>query len=43
MTVTGQIKILNKKIMQNKTQYDLHRKAAKKSALPSDNLDKMII
>ena len=43
MKVTGQIKILNQKIMQNKTQYDLDRKAAKKSALPSDNLDKMII
>ena len=40
MTITDQIKILNKKIMQNQTQYDLGRIAAKKSALSSDNLDK---
>ena len=29
MTVTDQIKILDKKIMQNKTQYDLDRKLRK--------------
>ena len=40
MTITGQIKILNKKIMQNEAQYDLDRKAAKISALPSNNLNK---
>ena len=40
MTVTDQIKILNRKIMQNEAQYDLHRKAAKISALSSNNLDK---
>ena len=33
MTVTDQIKILCWKIMQNETQYDLDRKAAKMSAL----------
>ena len=40
MTVTDQIKILDKKIMQNQAQYDLDRKAAKISALSSNNLDK---
>ena len=40
MTVTDQIKILNRKIMQNEAQYDLDRKAARISALPSNNLDK---
>ena len=40
MAVTDQIKILNKKIIQNKAQYDLDRKAAKISALSSNNLDK---
>ena len=40
MTVTDQIKILNKKIMQNEAQYDLDRKAAKISELSSNNLDK---
>ena len=40
MTITGQIRILNKKIMQNEAQYDLEGKAAKISALSSDNLDK---
>ena len=29
MTVTDQIKFLNRKIMQNEAQYDLVRKAAK--------------
>ena len=40
MTITNQIKILNRKIMQNEEQYDLDRKAAKISALSSNNLDK---
>ena len=40
MTVTDQIKIVNRKIMQNKAQYDLDREAAKISALSSNNLDK---
>ena len=40
MTVTDQIKILNRKIKQNESQYDLDRKAAKISALSSKNLDK---
>ena len=40
MTVTDQIKILIRKIKQNESQYDLDRKAAEKSALPSNNLDK---
>ena len=40
MTVTDQIKIAHRKIMQNKAQYDLDRKAAKISALSSNNLDK---
>ena len=29
MTITDQIKILDKKIMQNEAQYDLDRKAPK--------------
>ena len=40
MTIADQIKILNKKIMQNEAQYDLDRKAAKISALSFNNLDK---
>ena len=40
MTITDQIKILDKKIMENEAQYDLDRKAAKISALLSTNLDK---
>ena len=40
MTVTDQIKILHRKIIQNEVQYDLNRKAAKISALSSNNLDK---
>ena len=40
MTVTDQIKILNRKIKQNEAQYDSDRKAAKISALSSNNLDK---
>ena len=40
MTITDQIKILDKKIVQNEAQYYLDRKAAKISALSSSNLDK---
>ena len=40
MTVTDQIKLLDRKIMQNEAQYDLDRKAAKISALSSNILDK---
>ena len=40
MTITDQIKILNRKIMQSEAQSDLSRKAAKISALSSNNLDK---
>ena len=40
MTVTDQIKILNRKIVQNESQYDLDRKAAEISALSSKNLGK---
>ena len=40
MTVTDQIKVLNRKIMQNEAQYDLDREAAKIFALSSNNLDK---
>ena len=40
MTVTDQIKILNRKIMQNESQYDLDKKSAEISALSSRNLDK---
>ena len=40
MTITDQIKILNRKIKQNEAQYDLDKGAAKISALSSKNLDK---
>ena len=40
MTVADQIKILDRKIMQNEAQYRLDRKAAKISALSSHNLGK---
>ena len=40
MTVTDQIKIINRKIKQNESQYDLDRKAAEISAFSSENLDK---
>ena len=40
MTITDQIKILNKKILQNEAQYDIDRKAAKISALSANNLGK---
>ena len=39
MTVTDQIKILDRKIKQNEAQYDLDRKAAKISALSSRSLN----
>ena len=39
MTITDQIKTLNKSILQNEAQYDLERKAAKISALPSNTLE----
>ena len=40
MTITDQIKILNRKIMQNEAQYNLDRKAVKISALSANNLDR---
>ena len=40
MTVSDKIKILDRKIMQNETQYDLDRRAAKIPALFSNNLAK---
>ena len=40
MTVTDQIKVLNRKIKQNGAEYGLDREAAKISALSSNNLDK---
>ena len=40
MAVTYQIKILDRKIMLNEVQYDLDRKAARISAMSSNNLDK---
>ena len=40
MTINDQIKILNRKIMQNVAQYDLDRKATKISALSLKNLGK---
>ena len=40
MTVTDQIKIFDRKIRQNESQYNLDREAAKISAFSSNNLDK---
>ena len=40
MTVTDQIKILDRKIKQNESQYDFGREAAKIFALSSNNLEK---
>ena len=40
MAITDQIKILNKKIKQNESQYDVDIKAAEIFALSSKNLDK---
>ena len=39
-TVTDQIKIIDRKVIQNEAQHDLDRKAAKISALSSNNLNK---
>ena len=39
MTLTDQIKILNRKIKQNESQYYLDRKAAKISALSSNKYE----
>ena len=43
MTVTDQIKILDRKIKQNEAQYNLDREAAKISAFSSNNLTNMNI
>ena len=40
MSVTDQIRILDREIMQNEAQYDLDRKATKIYELSSNNLDK---
>ena len=40
MTITDQIKILDRKIIKNEAQHNLDRKAAKISTLSSNNLDK---
>ena len=40
MIITNQIRILDKKNLQNEAQYDLDREAAKIFALSSNNLDK---
>ena len=40
MEITDQIKILNRKIMQNEAQYDLERKATKLSAVSFNNFKK---
>ena len=40
MTVKDQLKILDHKVRQNQTDYDLYRKNAKISALSSSKLDK---
>ena len=41
MTITDQIKILDRKIQQNEAQYDLDKKAAAISTGSSKNLDKV--
>ena len=43
MTVADQIKVLDRKIMQNEAQYDLDRKVAKISALSTITLKNMNI
>ena len=40
MTVKGQIKILDRKIKQNKADYDFYRQNAEISALSSGDLNK---
>ena len=42
MAITDRIKILDRKVMQNEAQYDFYRKAAKISALSSNNLEKFV-
>ena len=41
MTITDQIKILDKKMLQNEAQYDLDKKAAIISTRSSKNLDEV--
>ena len=41
MTITDQIKLLDKKILQNEAQYNLDKKAAIMSTWSSNNLDKV--
>ena len=40
MTAADWVKILEKKVMQNEAQYNLDKKAAKISELPSNKFDK---
>ena len=40
MRITDQIKVLNRKIIQNEAQYNLDKKATKRSPFSSNNLDK---
>ena len=40
MSISDKIKTINKKIEQNKAQYNLDRQTAKISALSSENLSK---
>ena len=40
ITITDQIKILNRKVIQNEAQYDLDKKAGKIPPLSSNNLNK---
>ena len=40
MSISDKIKTINRKIEQNKTQYNLDRQTAKISALSSGNLSK---
>ena len=40
MIATDQVKILDRKIMENETHFDLDRKTAKILELSSNNLDK---
>ena len=40
MAVKDQLKILDRKIKQNKADYDLYRQNAEVSALKSEDLDK---
>ena len=40
MIITKKIKTINKKIEQNKAQYDLHKQTAKMSVLSFGNISK---